>query len=106
MPAITDRMSYLVTVAHPRGDYLSERALSDLDRTTTVKDIADGQFTNVLQVIEFNPAEGICHDVTEDIAREVMTEWAKSGEPLEAWQFDFIALHVGLSAANSFRRAA
>jgi hypothetical protein len=103
---IQDHMSYLVVVAHKDGAYLPERKLSDLDRATVIKDIADGQYEGLTQVIEFNPAEGICRDVTEDIAREVMTLWARQGEPLRNWQYEFVELHVSMQAAQSFRRAA
>lgn len=65
-----DSMRYLVVVAHPRGDYLPERDLADLDRATTVRHIRERQWNDVITVIEFNVAEGICCDRTEDILNE------------------------------------
>lgn len=106
MPSISDQMIYIVVVAHQGGDYLPERNVSDLDRKATVKDIADGQYEGVRQVIELNPVEHTSRDVTEDIARDVMTVWANEAEPLLDWQFEFVEQHVGFQAANSFRRAA
>lgn len=106
MPAIKDQMIYLVVTAHKDGSYLPERKLSDLDRATTVKDIADGQYEDLIQVIECNPVEGICQDVTEDIAWEVSARWATEGEPLTGWRRDFIEQIVGLDAARSFPEAA
>lgn len=103
---IQDHMSYLVVAAHKDGAYLPERKLSDLDRVTTVKDIAAGQYEDLTQVIEFNPAEGICRDVTEDIAWEVSALWSRDGEPLSDWQRDFIEQNIGLAAARSFPEAA
>jgi len=106
MPLISDRMIYLVTVAYEDGDYVSPRPLSDLDRATTIKDIASGEIEDLVQVLECNPVEGICRDVTTDIAREVMDVWANNGEPISNRQKNFIELHVSLSAARAFRRAA
>ena len=106
MPAIKDQMIYLLVAADKGGAYLPERKLSDLDRATTVKDIAAGQYEDLIQVIELNPVENICRDVTEDIAWEVSALWSANGEPLSDWQQDFIEQTIGLEAARSFPRAA
>lgn len=75
---IKDHMRYLVLVAHQSGDYAPERNVADMDRATTVRHIAEGQFEGLSQVIEFNPAEGTCRDVTEDAVRDVVAIWADS----------------------------
>ena len=102
MPAITDRMIYIVVC----GNILPERDTADLDRKTTVQDIAAGQFEGVTQILECNPVEGTCRNVSEDIAREVMEIWADEDEALQDWQHSFVELFVSVTAANSFRRAA
>ena len=102
----TNQPIYLVTCAHPDGAYMPERDVSDLDRATTVRDIATFQFENVARVLECDPVSGTCRDVTEAIAREVMTIWANEAEPLSLWQYQFVQMHVGVQAAQSFRRAA
>lgn len=104
MAKITDQMVYIVIVSHSGGDYLPEQNVAELDRATVIKDIADGQYDGLLQVLECNPVERICNDVTDDICREVMTVWANEAEPLNDWQYDFVDLHVGTGAANSFAR--
>lgn len=106
MPAIKDQMIYLVIGTDKDDAYLPERKLSDLDRATVIKDIADGQYEGLIQVIECNPVEGICRDVTEDIAWKVSAIWSANGEPLSDWQQDFIEQTIGLEAARSFPRAA
>lgn len=106
MPAIKDQMIYLVVAADKDGDYLPERCVSDLDRATTVKDIADGRYEDLIQVIECNPVEGICRDVTDDIAWEVSAIWSRDGQSLSDWQRDFIEQIIGLEAAGAFPRAA
>ena len=103
---IKDHMAYIVLVAHRSGEYLPEQNVSSLDRATVVKDIADGQYEDLIQVIELNPVEGTCRDVTEDIAWEVSAIWSANGEPLSDWQQDFIEQTIGLEAARSFPRAA
>jgi hypothetical protein len=106
MPAIKDQMIYLVVTADQDGASLPERKLSDLDRATTVKDIASGQYEDLIQVIECNPVEGICRDVTEDIAWEVSALWSADGEALSGWKQDFIEQTIGIEAAGTFPRAA
>jgi len=103
---IKDHMAYIVLVAHRSGEYLPEQNVPDLDRATVVKDIADGQYEGLTQVIEINPAEGTCRTVTEDIAWEVSARWAAEGEPLTGWRHDFIEQVIGLTAARSFPEAA
>jgi hypothetical protein len=106
MAKITDQMVYLVVMDHKSGAYFPEQSVAETDRKTVVRDIASGQYDGLLQVLELNPVEGICRDVTEDICREVMNTFANEGEPLTAWQYEFVDLHVGTAAANSFARAA
>ena len=104
---IQDRMIYLPIVRAKDGTlYTAEREVSDMGRMTTVADIASGQIENLVQVLECNPLEGICHDITESIARSVMNVWAASGEPLSDWKREFVELHVSVQAANSFAREA
>lgn len=104
MTAIQDHMTYIVIEAtrFGRTTYIAERDVCDMDRATTIRDIADAQYDRLAQVIEINPVEGTCRDVTEDIAREVMTVFASQGEPLSRWQRDFVEQHVGMQAAASF----
>lgn len=101
-----DRMIYIVAVGHAGGDYFPEQNVSETDRATVVNDIVQGQYDDLKHVLECNPVEGTCRDVTEDIAWEVSAKWADRGGPLEAYQQDFIEAHLGADAANSFPRAA
>jgi len=97
---------YLVTVAHRAGAYTPERNLTDIGRAETIDDIATGQFEGVVQVIECDIAAGTSRDVTNEIAREVMTRWAIDGEPLTCDQIDFVEQCVSIGAANAFARVA
>lgn len=103
---IKDHMAYIVLVAHRSGEYLPEQSVSELDRATVIKDIADGQYEDLRQVIEFNPVEHICNDVTEEICDAVCEVWADRGCPLTDWQYAFVEFARGTAAANAFARAA
>ena len=105
MSSIKDRMVYVVIVAHESGDFIPEQPVY-VDRKTVVRDIANGQYEELVQVLECNPVEHICNDCSEDIAWEVSARWADDGEPLTDWQRDFIEQFLGLDVANAFPRAA
>ena len=102
---IRDHQTFIVVCTSRSGaGYIVEREIADCDRATTIKDIAAGEFDNLVQVLECNPVEGTSRDVTEDCAREVMSVWADGGEPLNRFQRDFVEGHVGLMAAAAFPR--
>ena len=103
---IGDNMVYLITLAHLNGPYVAERNVSDMDRDTTLRHIAEGQFEGLAQVIELNPAEHTSRDVTEDFAQAVSDLWAQQGEPLSDGQREFVEAHIGVSFANQFAQAA
>ena len=70
MPTI-DRMIYLVVSDHPTGPLIHETSLADTDRKTVAKDIADDQFGPVISVLEINPAEKICREVTDEFQQAI-----------------------------------
>jgi hypothetical protein len=100
--------AFYVVFCHDQnvGAYAPERQQCDMGYETTVRDIAAGEFEGVSTVIEFNAAENTSRDVTEDIALVVADRWAERGEALTDGQREFIECHLGVSYANSFRRAA
>jgi hypothetical protein len=93
---------YIAISGDHTGTYIAERAVKDCTYSKTIEDIASGEIRDLVQVIEI----GTGRDMTEQMARAVMTGWAHSGEPLTDWQRDFVELHVGIGAANSFRKVA
>ncbi len=101
---IEDHMVYIILCGP--GTYLPERNLADLDRATTIRDIAQAQYEGVVQVLECNPVEGICRDCTDDIMDAVVDLWADEGEPVADWQFNIIEQTKGFEAANAFAREA
>lgn len=61
-----DRMMYLVVSDHHDGPIIWEVQLVRMDRAIVTKDIRDGQYGDVLHVIEMNPVEHICREVTPE----------------------------------------
>lgn len=97
-----DKQLYLIVCSDQGQLYVPEREVSEMDSRTTLKDIAAGEWTNLSSVLVFNPVEHICTDVTREFVTGAMNVWAASGEPLSAWQREFIELHISVQAANSF----
>lgn len=66
-----------------------ERSVNDADRRTTVADITSGQWGDVMTILECNPVENICNDVTEELLREA-GRWDEPLEPIDtrAARFD------------------
>jgi hypothetical protein len=63
---------FLVICDHKDGPYIPE--VSDLDHTrlvTVTKHILEGQYSNILAIIEINPIEHIARDATNDF-REII----------------------------------
>ena len=62
-----DRMFYLVVSDHAKaGPLIFEVELSRMDRASVLTDISHGQYGAVLHILEFNPVEHICQEVTYD----------------------------------------
>lgn len=73
-----DQMIYFVQVDLGRqGLVWLER--SDTSRKDTINDIREGQIVDVTAILECNPVEHICRDVTEEIKHA-----AQYGEPHES----------------------
>ncbi|WP_299473324.1 hypothetical protein [uncultured Roseibium sp.] len=50
--------------------YTPEIELTDMRRLQLVEDIRNGQIENVRAVLEFNPEEGWCNNITEEVLAE------------------------------------
>jgi hypothetical protein len=81
-----DRQFYLIITDHKSGAYVPEQNVCEMDRAKVIKDIAEAQYTDVVAVIEFNPAEHSSRDVTESILSE--TEAMRFADDFEATRVD------------------
>lgn len=90
-----DQMIYFVLVdfGRPLGTAWVERSIENMDRKTTIADIARGEWgrdVEVIKVLECNPVENICNDVTESILAEALPEIHEvpTAAERQAWAFD------------------
>jgi hypothetical protein len=65
-----DLMIYFCLCQYNSGPAWAERDPANMSRRETVIDIRSGELPNVLMVLECNPVERICSDVTEDVLTE------------------------------------
>lgn len=84
-PPVGDNMIYFVMADFgPQiGRAYVERDPARMDRKSTVEDISNGEWGNgvdVVAVLECNPVEKICNDVTEDILRAA-GKWEEEDSP-------------------------
>lgn len=82
---VGDRIIYFVMADFGReiGRAYVERDPARMDRKSTVEDISNGEWgkgVEVVAVLECNPFEKICNDVTEDILREA-GRWEEEDSP-------------------------
>lgn len=54
--------------------YTPEIELAGMRKHRLVDDIRNGQLEQVRAVLEFNPAEGWCNDITEDVLSEAFPD--------------------------------
>jgi hypothetical protein len=97
----SDQMLYFVKADFGRlGQAFVETDPDSNSRLQVVADIFTGEIKNPLQILECNPVEGTCRDVTEDIARDVRAHVYDRGEPCPAHLRDFLDLTLGASSAD------
>jgi hypothetical protein len=69
-------------------------------RLQVIADLYSGEVKNPLQILECNPVEKICNDISLDIAHDLYAHIHDSGEPCPAHLRDFLDLCLGASAAD------
>lgn len=70
MPFNPDSMIYFVQCRYKSGLAWAERDPANMSRRDTIADIMTGDLAAIVTVLECNPVENICNDVTEDILAE------------------------------------
>lgn len=71
IPVKLDRMFYLVISDHKDGPIIWEIEIDRMERATVAEEIRQGQYRDVLHVIELNPIEGICREVTHEFREAI-----------------------------------
>jgi hypothetical protein len=107
MGRITDRMLYFVMADY--GDAGHAFVETDIARNSlrqVIVDIAKGDIARPIQVLECNPVEGTCRDVTEHVACEVHARLSDSGDGCPDRLRDFIDNNLNAGDADRLDRAA
>ena len=61
-----DRPMYLVVVQHPKGPYIPETDIDRTDHATVSRLLREGQFENVVAILELDPNVHTFREVTHD----------------------------------------
>lgn len=87
---VGDNMIYFVLCDYRSGRQWAARDPSNMDRTSTFRDIRSGELPNVVTLLECNPVENICNDVTDDVLPECFAAKVPrlSGQDAIDWQRD------------------
>lgn len=96
-----DKTFYFIECAFRSGNAFVEIERHRMSRQQIVDDILHGQYTDVVTVLECNPAEHICDDITEDVLAEVAA--LQDGEPRLSGQN---AIEAGWDHARAHREVA
>lgn len=88
-----DRTLYFIECAFTSGNAFVEVERHRMTRQQVVDDILHGQYEDVVTVIECNPVEHICDDITADVMAEVAAlrdddERPLTGQNLQGWKWD------------------
>jgi hypothetical protein len=99
MPRRLPERSNDVTVYMVLNDYRTglayvETAADEADRETVIRNFLGGQYSNALDVVAFNTAEGRSRDVSEDIAGEVLERAFDADDNLSEDTKRFIDRHL------------
>ena len=83
----------------PLGSYV-ETDKAEADEATIVENILSGEYSHPLRVIAFNTAEGWARDVTEDIARSVLSLAQSEHRSIGIAAQEFLVRALGVEGAH------
>jgi len=82
----------------PLGSAYVETDEAEADEATIVENILSGQYSQPMRVIAFNTAEGWSRDITEDIARAVLTKARNENRSVAIVVQEFLDRSLGVDA--------
>jgi hypothetical protein len=104
---VADRMLYFVLADFGEaGHAFVETDIASNSLRQVIVDIAKGEISRPVQILECNPAERICNDVTEHVAREVYSRLSDSGDGCPDRLRDFIDDNLNAGDADRLDMAA
>jgi hypothetical protein len=77
------------------GHAYCETGDDEADESTAIENILSGQYSHPLRVVAFNTAEGWARDVTEDIARAVLSRASTERRSIGVGAQDFVVRALG-----------
>jgi hypothetical protein len=85
----------------PLGRAYVETDETEADEATIVENILSGQYSHPLRVVAMNTAEGWARDVTEDIARVVLSKARSEDRSIGIAAQEFLVRVLGVSVPTS-----
>ena len=82
----------------PLGRAFVETDEAQADEATIVENILSGEYSHPLRVVAFNTAEGWASDVTEDIARVVLSKARSEPRSIGIAAQEFLVRTLGVEA--------
>jgi hypothetical protein len=91
--AASPLQTYLVVERHPGSGtaYVHELTLPGFTRDEVVRDLIDCQWDEPHKVLMIDEADGICRNVTAEIAEAIVDRAGSSGDTLHDLVFEFAA---------------
>jgi hypothetical protein len=68
---------------------------AEADLENVIENMIGGQYNHPMRVIGFNTSEGWSHDVSEDVAWEVIKRLRSEGKAIPASTREFLTFHIG-----------
>jgi Mg/Co/Ni transporter MgtE len=84
----------------PLGRAYCETDEAEADEATIVENILSGQYSHPLRAVAFNTAEGWARDVTEDIARAVLSKAESEQRSIGKAAQEFLERTLGVDAVH------
>ena len=106
MKLVTDRMLYFVLAHSQAGHAFVETDIARNSLRQVIVDIANGEISRPVQILECNAAENTCRDVTSDIAQEVRARLSDGGSGCPDHLRDFIDDNLNAGDADRLDMAA
>jgi hypothetical protein len=82
----------------PLGRAYVETDEAETDEATIVENILSGQYSHPVRVVAFNTAEGWARDVTEDIARAILSKAHSEPRSIGIVAQEFLVRVLGVDA--------
>ena len=82
----------------PLGSAYVETDEAEADKATIVENILSGQYSHPVRVVALNTAEGWARDVTEDIARAVLSKANSEHRSIGIAAQEFLVRVLGVDA--------